>query len=341
MTNTQCFEFRGFKKTENNHTDKFDISIGTLTVGDDVFVVHMLKSQNPGNRGDYLVSVVYDKEGAVVWRFQKRYKGFSAFLAEADKDVVVALVTKGKVDIVREVFSLTSLLGNSDPIGLVDLAQLKKLASTFLKCDHSLSEGEQSAEKRMRERRENERKEKLRQQYMERTIQREKDVARITGRCSVSGYTSDGQHRHGTPVVEQEWRSLKDGTFVVLVDSYDDEINECGKLLESFCVRKTPGKNGSQKISCATISAEQPVAFKEKERDSLPTSVGFFVVSIKDEDFEVLVFKSKKELSRVRGSYVIAQDDVPDTKGKVNIYRVDGDGNLVTIGQIKAKSEAA
>lgn len=77
--------------------------------------------------------------------------------------------------------------------------------------------------------------------------------AAVMTRNIVFGFTSDDVRRRGTPVVGDEWKMLKDGTPVIVVENYNNGV--AGEAIEAFFVEKKAGCGASKK-GAALVSSQ-------------------------------------------------------------------------------------
>lgn len=335
---THRFSFPGFSLVRLADTWTHEVEVGRVTMGDEVFIVHMIRKRGLllPNGGDFLLAKVFDGgEKNLLWQFPKgSFDGFG-LLAKAGDETVVALVRKGRGGAVEEVIPFSTLLHS--PVELHRKVRLKMQAAEFLGRDYVLSTAERiiierDDERRKEEdRRREEEKRAARQSAFEaRRRAREELTSRVQARSRLEVFTADGQRRSGFPVTGTEWLSLPDGTFVVLVESYDEETGEVGTPIEAFRTVKKEGKNPAKGSSA-------PVLLKRPERAVKPVLavVKTIVIETADGAFEVAVYATMENIRRAReaglnsGALVTAEDRA-HSDGRFEVFSVcDG---MKTIG---------
>lgn len=147
---------------------------------------------------------------------------------------------------------------------------------------------------------------------------RAEEIARIMGRPRVRGFSPTGMELSGIPVVDDEWRKLKDGTFCVTVESYNDETGVAGTTLEEhFMVEKTgSGRTNKVKISRFLTTMCDALAVK---------IVGSELVKVEGELREVHVYTPESLApllaSGLNGGAVVG---VATSGSEVQLYRFGG-----------------
>lgn len=334
-TQVRRFTFPGFSLVRQGDTSTHEVEVGKVTVGDEVLIVHMIRRSGlslPGG-GDFLVAKVFDQSGKMLWEFPKgSFNGFG-LLAKAGEETVIALLTRHTKTsrVVEEVVPLSAI--RAPQIELCRKMELKRRAAEFLGCDVVFSDTERLVSRRDQERlrlkrkaEEEERRRLKAEANQARVRAREELIARVTGRAALVAFTPDGRRRSGVPVLEDEWRSLPNGTFVVLVESYDEDAKEAGVLWEAFRVIKREGgapKKGSP----------SPVAWKMPERTAAlaPKPLGSVAIETKEGFFEVSVFATMEEIRLARemglnnGALVTAEDQKA-ADGRITVFSVHAEG---------------
>lgn len=137
----------------------------------------------------------------------------------------------------------------------------------------------------------------------------------IMARKIVEAWTADGSRRYGVPVTGNEWRSLKDNTFCILMVD--------GQPTESFIVEK----NGTQakKIKISQVSATKPTP---KLLNDLPVAIDMMEVTIGDETKDIFVFASTEDIKRLRptGDSEEWAGVRKDVDGDITVYKVTKNG---------------
>lgn len=149
-------------------------------------------------------------------------------------------------------------------------------------------------------------------------------IAKIMARPEVVCYTkSNGDRRHGYPVIGDEWMSLKNSTFCILVASYDETTGEHGDVIECFRVAKNGtrvSKMGTEEVQAEKISTATTVEELEAE-DVLKVDIAGEVLMV---PLYVNVKPSDVQLPR----FAVA------SAGKATVYCRKGK-NLHTLGVLE------
>ena len=332
------FDYPGFTLVKTMDNDRHQVEVGTIQDGDNVFTVTVIRSQQHQFL-PFAISTVANKAGQKIWTFQGAKHDGVGLLAYAGETPVIALTTRGKDPIIERIIPLSSLVNNK-PIGLRETIKAKMGAALDLDCRYRLSEDEEKveriddgrmhAEMVLRDREASERRnsardaEKIRRQEEIRAqeAEREKRVALIMIREPVTGYTALGDRRYGTPVLETEWQSLPNGTFVILVDAIGED-GKVGTLLESFKIVKQPGKTPKKAMTSQLVAAKQEGPTEIPE-ELLP--IGTVLVEMKDDIFKVSLYSSKELINEawkagLNGGAYVAVDD-RDANGKLTVFTV-------------------
>jgi hypothetical protein len=165
--------------------------------------------------------------------------------------------------------------------------------------------------------------------YEERRLAREELLKRVFSRPEVRGFTASGKPRRGIPVLQREWPSLPEGTFVVVVESYNDETNKAGALVEAFRVERKPGRN-PEKGSCVAVSGASGSTNSSTTSNFMPTKT--VVVELPDGMFEIPVYNSAEEIRQARISGLNGGSFAGIERGeKVEVYAVSHD-KVATVG---------
>lgn len=337
------FEFPGFAATANQDTPTHQVEVGVIKDGNDVFVLHMIRNKE-FEFLNFAVAKIFNA-GKQLWTFQQAQFDGIGLLAKAAGVTVIALVGKGKYGKVERIISLQSLVGHQ-PLGIRARIQLKKAAANFLDRDYILSHTEENIDRKDQEvariaaraAEEEARQERLRLDAAEEAARVERENLRLEriqallARGKITGYTADGQKRFGHPVIETEWQSLSNGTYVMLVDSIDED-GTIGAMKESFQVVKERGKS-PQKGSFAVVSAQ-----KHSRTDACTITfppIRVTMIEMSDDFFEVGLYSSMDAIRLARanglnsGSYVAVLEQ--DEERKILVYSVRSDG-IDTIGK--------
>lgn len=312
--NTERFTFPGFAPVRQADTSTHEVEVGRITLGDEVFIVHMIRKAGLSFEGNFLVAKVFDHaESKRLWEFPKYSFEGLGLLAQAGNEVVITLVSKGRDGKVEEVFPFSSI-ATHQPTNLRRKIELKRLAAEYLGKSYNLTNTERAVVKRDSERRREEEQTERERQHEARQQARMELIARITSRGRVEAYTSDGRKRYGLPVVGEEWQSLSGGTYVVLVESYDDTTGDMGNPIEAFEIVKEKGKNPKKGFP-APVTWRQSAENLQAVAVNIPQPAEVIVIETDDGDaFEVAVYASMDDIRTARerglnsGSYVAARD---------------------------------
>lgn len=354
MEHVGRFGFPGFGLVKVEDTSTHQIEIGTLQEGDTTFVLKMIRNVAHPNL-NFLVSSVSIGE-KVVWDF--RLEGFKGVgvLAKAGDTIVITFVGNGKFGKVERVIPLNQLSG-VQPLGLIGQMALKREAAAFLGRDYELTENELKIEA-AHQKRQNEkqgaaariaaaaaeaahRDEQIAREAAAaaREIARQERVQKLLTRGQVVGYSAAGQRRHGVPVLESEWLSLPNGTYVVIVDSIDETTGKIGNLLEAFQVTKERGKNPRKGFP---VSVSAPAAQSQTVKTTAAARyqpVGNVIIERGEDAFEVFLYPSMEVIRDARanglnGGTLVAVDGSADPIGKIQVYAVHAD-RIDTVGLFK------
>lgn len=341
-THARRFDFPGFTPVCRRDTSTHEVEVGKITVGGEVLVVHMIRRfglRLPGG-GDFLVAKVFYEEGdTLLWEFPKGAFDGIGLLARAGEETVIALVVGGGRDrVVKDIIPLSVI--RTSQIELRRKMELKRRAAEFLGCDVVFSAVERLVSKREQERlrleREAAEEEKRREEqeaYEARRAVHKEFVSSILSRGELLVYTKGGLSRRGVPTTAREWMSLPHGTFVVLVESYDEDARKAGAPVESFRVLKSGGGRRPEKGSSAPVTLEKP---EVKTAPPAPSPIGSMAVEIEDGVFEILVFATMDEVRRARetglnhGAFVTAKDQVA-ADGRIPVFSIHS-GGVKTVG---------
>lgn len=178
-------------------------------------------------------------------------------LARAGDLPVVALINAGRNGSVAEIITLSDIARGARSPDILAMFELKKKAAEFLGRDFETSAMEQKVIKILvQERKEQETAERQAEREARERKQKER-LETLLKRPNVIGFTQDGKKRYGTPVTKDEWPSLSNGAFCMLVESYDDKTQAHLGLVESFRVVKENGKN-PKKAGLAQVTLDMP-----------------------------------------------------------------------------------
>jgi hypothetical protein len=331
MTNKNRFQFPGFVASENKDTPTHEVEAGRLRSGDNMFVLDMLRNKAYPDL-PFVVAKIYDATGKFLWDFKSANFEGVGLLAMACGEVVVALVGRGKTGKVERVIPLSKLI-STRPIDLLRAVWLKAEAAKFLGREYVFSPAEDIFIKKELARKEAEQEAERVAAAEARAAARQELISTILKRGVLEVYTADGRKRHGLPVHGNEWLSLSNGTYVVLVESIGED-GRPGTPVEAFQIVKERGKN-SQKGFAAAVTLNKPV-LKSPTAASAVKPIGSTVIEMPEGAFEVNLFASMNDIRKARanglngGTLVAVRRDNP--KDKIEVYAVYHD-RMDTRGQ--------
>ena len=335
---TDRFVFPAFRFLREEDSLTHEIIFGELQSGGNLFLVKLIRSKvNSGL--NFLIAEVSTIRGEILWRFKDANFAGIGLLAQSADECVIALVGKGRGGKMEQVIPFSTISEGKRP-DLMASIQMKYQAAKFLGIDCQSSPSEQRVIAVLREREREAEIQARKEAEEKRDRERHEKIQRIISRPQIVGLTVDGKRRHGYPVTEHEWPSLSNGTFVILVTSYDDQKQVPGEMIESFEIWKGHGKNPSKK-SRATVSyaTTQQATGATMTR---PEAVRTIIVEMKNGEFhEVHLYTSTDEIRRAReaglngGTYVAVNKK--DGRGRYEVLSVHKDrvetiGPLVAIG---------
>ena len=331
--NVSRFNFAGFSLVRTADTTTHEVEIGKVTMGEDSFIVHMVRKAGLSFEGNFLLSKIYNATETVEhWNFKNSRHDGLGMLARAGDELVIAFVGKGRNGEVNDVVSFASITDHK-PISIERKLELKHRAAEFLGRKYSLSKVENTLHQRMLAKMREAEASAREAAAAARAEAREELRRAVAGRGKITVYTASGQQRYGYPVLENEWPSLDKSTFVVLCDSIGVD-GATLKVLEAFQVVKDHGKNPT-KGNPAPVSLDRPkmTALASAE---LPKPVGTIAVSTDNGTFEVAVYATMDDIRLARagglnsGSYVAALDHRKDD-GRYEVLSVRKD-SVSTVG---------
>lgn len=336
--NTERFTFSGFVPVRQADTSSHEVEIGKINLNDEVFIVQMIRKARLPFEGSFLVAKIFDgTEGTCLWQFPKDSFVGLGLLAQAGNEVVVALVGNGREGKVEEIIPFSSITAHQ-PTSLRRKIELKQLAADYLNRDYNLTSTERAIVKHDGVRRQEEERIERERQHEARQKARMELIDRITSRGRVEVYTSDGRKRFGLPVLNSEWPSLSDKTFVVLVESYDDTAGKSGNPIEAFQIVKEKGQNPKKGFP-TPVTWEKPASVARTASTNGPAPAYSVIIETKDGDaFEVAVYPTMDDIRKARagglnsGTYVAALDG--KVGGQYEVFSVRKEG-VTTIGLFK------
>ena len=343
MSIKTSFSFEGFTQLRDESTSTHDVVVGTLKTGEEVFMLHLVRNATLPFKAEFLLVEVWDRtEKKRLWRFKDIDFSGNCFLVQTDLGIAIALVGRGKQGEVERVIPFKDF-SSHQPTDLRKLIGLKKAAAKALDRRYQLTETEQRLVKIDQARDEELRKKRKEALEAERQAEkaaalkkraaREARVAALKARPRVEVFAEGGKVCHGTPVTETEWQSLPHGTYVVLVQSYDDESGECGEAFEFFWIQKNGGRPRKERLTPVSFNRSTDKASGIK----LPEPVRTVLIERDGNVFEAKVFETIEVVRQAvkiglnGGTYVTSEDRVDADKAE--IFSATSEG-LKTVGNL-------
>lgn len=316
---------------ESKRSDTHEVALGLVEEDGVKYDIELFRSLN-APEGNFLASNVKvdDKE---IWHFKKTgYKGICAVTEVGDKVVFYFLSYDRKLEWVITINCLKSLqVIEGEFVTSLDVNEaisLKRLVASKLGSVVKFSPAENKVLGYLL----SEQKKKEDSMRLERLRLKEEKRDRIMSREIISAYTETGAGRFGRPVVGEEWHCLSSGTFVVLVESFDEGTGKCGPAIEAFAIKK--GKGGRpEKENAVMVTDERPPV--RRIPDVKASAV--FVFDINGAFRSVPVYKTMDEIRQARanglnGGSLVTSEDRKDEKGRYTIFAVS-DPEIKTMGQ--------
>lgn len=321
MSHQSRFQFPGFALTGIKDTDTHEVEVGTIESGGKSFSVEVLRTKK-FEAVDFLIRSV-SVDGRKAWSFKNTGWNGLGFLADTTIGPVIALCGYGLSGKVMFVTPLSVLAGTR--ADLRSMIQAKRDAASFLGRDFEFTQSERTLDRADRERARKQEDETRAAAQAAREVARTERIQRMLSRGVMHVFTTDGRTRRGIPVTKDEWPSVTPGTYVVLVDSFDEAAKTPGNPIESFQVKKERGKH-PEKAFALPVTAEKP----KTEAPTSPTAMRKELVVEKDGDaFAALVFPDMDAIREARanglngGTPVTTGQVLPDNK--VMVYAVHHD----------------
>jgi|GEM_PF-1825846 len=337
------FQFPGYSIIAFRDTSTHDIETGKLVENGRTFVVKVMRSRELADLVPFVVAEVSNDRHEKLWAFRRDEQGdkIVGLLAKVGESHVIALCESGKEGKVIKVISFASLLGAPSHNIRAGLT-LKQAAAEFLGKRYKLTKSEETVNKVTTERvsaaeqaaREAEREERARR--------RRERVTLIKSRPKISGYTAKGSKRFGYPVTKDEWASMPNHCYVILVESIG-EGGVPGPMIEAFQVQKEGGN--PKKGFALPVKPEVPQNVIVSNASQFVQPVHSVVIEKDTEKgkdmFEVQVYASAEDLRQARkqglnsGTYVAIQGKRAD--GKIEVYaafkeKMDTVGSFTPLG---------
>lgn len=288
--------------------------IGKVTMGENTFLIHFSRKANLRFVGEYLVNSV-QLNNEEVWNYKQAGFDGNVFLALDNGNIVLAFTESGRYGRVVKVESIAYFVSKT-PLTILQKRNLKDRVAQSLERRCLFTDIEERAlqieSQRMHAAAEKERAEKREQ----RTKAKKEKIDRIMSRPKVEGRTAEGQKRHGQPATEDEWQILRHDTFIMLVESYDDESHEHGQIIESFRVDRSSGSKPEKEYRADIVPSNRLVS----ARLAMPQHIQTGMVEIEGGKpytpglHEVLVFAQHSQIAEARnaglnsGTFVTSND---------------------------------
>jgi hypothetical protein len=343
MSEEPRFQFPAFILREVQDTDTHQVEVGVIEDGGHAFLVTLIRSITFSDR-PFLIAAVRDGnniDAKPLWIFQKDCpsKDYVALPAHTGEQAVIAYVGRGRTGMVERVIPLTSLVKPMQ-IGARTTLALKKAAADFLGVQANTREEDDAlraiGQRKNAERatqRAAEREAEAARQAAEREARERARVARIRSIMSrdvIDVYSADGADLWGYPVTQNEWPMLPHDTYVVLVESYNDETSEHGNVLEAFRIVHQHGKNPTKGFA-KTVTERRPVATATESRISSRE----IWVEMGDDAYAVQLYPSMELIQQARkqglNSGTFAAVEPAKDASKIQIFSVHHD-EIKTVG---------
>lgn len=334
MTEQSRFKFPGFTSLISRGNNTYESEIGAIIENGTEFVLEMLRKKDLDQPASFLLARVLNKTKTFChWEFRKTNFNGIALLARVGEENVIALVGHGHVGQVKEIIPISSFLMNPKKMTSYARILLKQGAAEFLGRTCQLSEVEYKIAGLKQQAVHEEKEKKRKEEEAARAHRQMECVTRIMNRGRVEAFAFDGIPRTGYPVVGEEWKSLPNGTFAILVREYDDDRRKAGDAFEWFKVAKRG--NRCEKVVCTPVSwkmeATQPI------KPKVPRSTGELVMVIADEPEAVSVYASFEDIKAAHAgglngsTYVTAKDR--ESGGRYDVFCITTE-SISSIGKL-------
>jgi hypothetical protein len=328
MANENSVTFPGFILKSKKDTWTHEVEIGEVNSGGVRFVLEMIRNKQYPDL-PFVIAKIHNTTSTLLWDFKNEGFDGVGLLAQACNEVVVALVGRGKTGKVERIIPLSKLV-STQPVDLQRAIWLKADAAKFLGRELIFSLAENIILKAEIARKEVEQEAARITAAEARAAARQELISTILKRGKLEVFTADGRRRFGLPVLEGEWTSLHDRTFVVLIDSVGED-GKIGNVIEAFQIIKERGRN-PQKGSPAPVTVARPTLAQAKPGVK---KAGVTVVETEDGAFEVQLYETMDDIRQARmaglnGGTLAAVRGKP--KAKITVFSVRHDG-IETVGE--------
>ena len=236
------------------------------------FVITRRLANNAPADAEHLPTKV-EQFGKLVWRFNKEGRATMTYLREYGDEPVLVFTSRYslfEVLFVADIPKMSPIKVKGENVfipvrPITDIALCKRAMSEDLNREpmytgaeknalHEYDKAESAARTQKAEAQRQAQIEALAAETAKKEQDRVNRVSRIMSRKEIACYTSDGgNHRHGRPVVGNEWECLKNNMFCILVASYDDKSGTHGSLIECFRVAKSGSKVKKQHVEAVQL----------------------------------------------------------------------------------------
>ena len=323
----------GQKVVNSVRNDRMEICTIEFSLGDQTLTADLLMPLNAPLNATPLVGNVR-RHKQLLWNFQSRGFEGRAHLLWLDDQVVIAYVGRS-TGAVEEVDVVKRMIGGL-PLGLTSSVQLKYAAAEELNIDRvQLTASEQQVSVMINADRVRQQEEERAERQAKKAAQkaeRDKRRAAIMGRQELKLQGPGGRKLHGRPVLEDEWQGLSDGSWVVVVSTYND--GHVGDLLRHGVVSK---KGGNPVLKSVTTELQWLVRSEQAASDA-PKPIGKRLFKIDGDVHEVSLYRIE-DLVRLKQVGVIGLFAAYNG-GELVAGRIFHDGSTVKTVQLQAKEFA-
>lgn len=277
-------------------TDSMIINVIEFLVGGETLTADLLLPHSAPEHATPLIGVLR-KDDKPIWKFNMNKPAFfagRAHLLEVDGEAVIAFVNKASNQLVSidTIASITSGV----VAGLKRSATLKLESALKLGVETSLTSNEAKVMAKLdRERVEvakalmQKREAQKKLENEQRRLQREARRQAILGRQQLKVQDASGKPLYGVPVINDEADCLADGTWVVLVSSYESGSGRIGELLRHFVVDKRNGRFSEKSVTNDISFKVQPQSTSAKA----PEPIGTELFEFDGDVHEVAVYRTQ------------------------------------------------
>lgn len=163
------------------------------------------------------------------------------------------------------------------------------------------------------------------------SAEKQKKIAAILARTTISGTISDGRTRYGIPVIGDEWQCLPHGKYCISVVDRQP--------YEAFMVSRE-GSNHARQVQRVFVSPQNVIA-TAKQTDTTVVAICEKTFSVKGVRTTVMVFASMDDVKHLRaaglnsGTHVAVSSDGGKSGTVYAVYK----DNIKTVGEFKPKAQ--